>query len=75
MEDYWDEYENKNLESSSDESDCDEPSSDLPSSDQEEEEVTWDYRREAGTWESLVDDERMAITRDWRTPFWANIEI
>ena len=37
-EDYWDEYEDYSLESSSDESECDEPSLNLPSSDEEEEE-------------------------------------
>ena len=56
-EDYWDEYEDYSLESSSDESECDEPSPDLPSSNEEEEEVTKDNRKEEGTREGLGDDE------------------
>ena len=56
-EDYWDEYEDYSVESSSDESDCDEPSPDMPSSDEEEEELTKDNRRKEGIREGLGDDE------------------
>ena len=58
-EDYWDEYEDYSLESSSDESECDEPSLDLPSSEEEEEEGERikDKRKEEGTREVLGDDE------------------
>ena len=58
-EDYWDEYEDYSLESSSDESECDEPSLDLPSSEEEEEEGERikDKRKEEGTREGLGDDE------------------
>ena len=57
-EDYWDEYEDYSLESSSDESECDEPSLDLPSSEEEaEEERMRDTRKEEGTREGLGDDD------------------
>lgn len=58
-EDYWDEYEDYSLESSSDESECNEPSFDLPSSEEEKEEreETKDDRKEEGTREGLGDDE------------------
>lgn len=54
-EDYWDEYEDYGLESSSDESECDGFGPDLPSSDEEEEEreVAKDNRKEEGTREGL----------------------
>lgn len=74
MKDYWDEYKDKSLESSSDESNFNEPSLDLPNSDQEEDKVTWDYTKEAGTWKSLG-NKRMAINRNWRIPFWANMKM
>ena len=56
--DYWDEYDDYSLESSSDESECDEPL-DLPSSEEEEEEGegTKDNRKEEGIREGLGDDE------------------
>ena len=72
-EEYWDEYEDYSLKSSSDESDCNEPSPDLPSSDEEEEEVTKDNRREEGTREGLGDDEgRVLLESKERTfePTW-----
>ena len=60
-EDYWDEYEDYDSDSSCDESDCDEHSSDEPSPDEpssdEEEEVTGANRRGEGTREGLGDDE------------------
>ena len=58
-EDYWDEYEDYSLDSSSDESECDGSSLHLPSSDEEEEERggTKDNRKEEGTREGLGDDE------------------
>ena len=55
-EDYWDEYEDFYLESSTDESDNNEPSPDKPSSD-EEEEVREDNRKEKGVYEGLGDNE------------------
>ena len=58
-EDYWGEYEDYSLESSSDESECDEPSLDLPSSEEEEKEGERikDKGKEEGTREGLGDDE------------------
>lgn len=50
--DYWNEYKDYNLESSSDKSDYDEPSPDLPHSDKEKEEVTKNDRKEEGIYES-----------------------
>lgn len=68
-EDYWDEYEDYNLDSSSDESDCDEPSPDLPSSDEEKEELTRDDRRGKGTHEGLRDDEGGVLLVIGERPF------
>ena len=78
-EDYWDEYEDYSLESSSDESECDEPSLDLPSSDEEEEEgeVTKDNRKEEGTREGLGDDEGGVLLKSKKhnfEPVWKSDE-
>ena len=54
-EDYWDEYKDFYMESSTDESDNNKPSSDKPRSD-EEEEVREDNRKEKGVCEGLGDN-------------------
>ena len=70
-EDYWDEYEDYSLESSSDELECDEPSPDLPSSDEEEEEeeVTKDNRKEEGTRKGLRDDQGRVLLESKKHTF------
>lgn len=56
-EDYWDEYEDFGLDSSSDESDGNESSSDQLSSDEEEEDVVGINKRGGDIHEGLEDDE------------------
>ena len=56
-EDYWDEYEDFSLDSSSEESDGNESSPDQPSSDGEEEKVIEDSKRGEDIREGLGDDE------------------
>lgn len=56
-EDYWNEYKDYNLESSSDESNCNKPSLDELSSDKEKKEMIRDNEREKITHKGLGDDE------------------
>ena len=64
QEDYWDEYEDYSLDSSSDESDCDELSLDSLSSDDEREVVIEEGGKEEGTCEGLGDDEGGVLLDD-----------
>ena len=63
-EDYWDEYEDFSLDSSSEESDGNESSPDQPSSDGEEEEVIEDSKRGEDIHQGLGDDERGGAAGD-----------
>lgn len=62
--DYWDEYEEYNLDSSLDESDCDKLSLDSLSSDDKKEVMIEDSRKAEGTHEDLWDDEEGIVLDD-----------
>ena len=73
QEDYWNEYEDYSLDSSSDESDCDEPSLDSLSFDDEREAVMEDSGKEKGTREGLGDDEGGGLLEEYKRilkPVW-----
>ena len=71
-EDYWDEYEDFSLDSSSEESDCNESSPDQPSSDGEEEKVIEDSKRGEDIRDGLGDDGGVQLEIEERTfePRW-----
>lgn len=64
QENYWDEYVDYSLDSSSDELDCDEFSLDLFTSDDEGDVVMKDDGKKEGTHESLEDNERKILLED-----------
>ena len=74
-EDYWDEYEDFSLDSSSGESDCHESSPGQLSSDEEEEEVMEDNKRGKYIREGLGDDEmgvQLEVEERTLEPKWKN---